>query len=369
MTIEEKLRLADMLDELGVDVMEAGFPIASEADFESVRQIASRIQRASVAGLARARQGDIERAAKAVEGAKRPRIHTFIATSPIHREHKLRMSKERVVEEAVKAVCLARTFVNDVEFSAEDASRTEVDFLCHVAREVAHAGASTINIPDTVGYTLPNDYYEMIQAVVKAVEGTGAIISIHCHNDLGLATANTLAGISAGARQAECTVNGIGERAGNAALEEIVMAIKTRQDKLPFATGIQTPLLYPCSQMLSGIIGFEPQPNKAVVGKNAFAHESGIHQDGMLKDRTTYEIMRPEDVGVPESRLVLGKHSGRHALQKRLEHLGHPLKLQNLELVYHHFSALADDRKKGVTDEEIIHIARKVAAGELLGTA
>jgi 2-isopropylmalate synthase len=360
MTIPEKLKMARMLDELGVDVMEAGFPIASEGDFESVRRIALQTERACVAGLARAKQLDIERAARAVEGARRPRIHTFIATSPIHREHKLRMSKAQILDEAVKAVRMAKAFVEDVEFSAEDGSRTEVDFLCEVARAVALAGARTINIPDTVGYTMPREFERIIEAVVKNLEGTGAIVSVHCHNDLGLATANSLAGIAAGARQVECTLNGIGERAGNAAMEEVVMALRTRRDIWPCATGIQTPLLYPTSQALSEIIAFEPQPNKAVVGRNAFAHESGIHQDGILKERTTYEIMDPSDVGVPESRLVLGKHSGRHAIQKRLEYLGHPLDRTALEAVYHRFSALADDRKKGVSDEEIVAIAQEV---------
>ena len=360
MSISEKLQLARMLDQLGVDVMEAGFPIASDGDFESVRKIALQTEHAAVAGLARAKHLDIERAARAVEGAKRPRIHTFIATSPIHREHKLRMNQAQILEEAVKAVRLARSFVDDVEFSAEDGSRTELDFLCLVARAVAEAGARTINIPDTVGYTMPQEFERMIAAVVKSLEGTGAIVSVHCHNDLGLATANSLAGIAAGARQVECTLNGIGERAGNAALEEVVMALKTRSDLWPFSTGIRTPLLYPTSQALSAIIDFEPQPNKAVVGRNAFAHESGIHQDGILKERTTYEIMDPSDVGVPESRLVLGKHSGRHAIQKRLEYLGHPLDRSALEAVYSRFSTLADDRKKGVSDEEIVAIALEI---------
>jgi 2-isopropylmalate synthase len=360
MSIPEKLLMARMLDQLGVDVMEAGFPIASEGDFESVRKIAIQTEQAAVAGLARAKHLDIERAARAVEGAKRPRIHTFIATSPIHREHKLRMGKEQILEEAVKAVRLAKSFVDDVEFSAEDGSRTELDFLCAVARATAEAGARTINIPDTVGYTMPQEFERMIAAVVKALDGTKAIVSVHCHNDLGLATANSLAGIAAGARQVECTLNGIGERAGNAALEEVVMALKTRRDLWPFTTGIRTPLLYPTSQALSAIIDFEPQPNKAVVGRNAFAHESGIHQDGILKERTTYEIMDPADVGVPESRLVLGKHSGRHAIQKRLEYLGHPMDRSTLEAVYSRFSILADDRKKGVSDEEIVAIALDV---------
>lgn len=360
MTLPEKLQMARVLDELGVDIMEAGFPIASDGDFESVKQIAAMVQNATVAGLARAKQLDIERAARAVEGARMPRIHTFIATSPIHREHKLRMSKAQIVEEAVKAVTLAKSFVDDVEFSAEDGSRTEVDFLCEVARAVVAAGARTVNIPDTVGYTMPQEFERIIAAVVKSLEGTGAIVAVHCHNDLGLATANSLAGIAAGARQVECTLNGIGERAGNAALEEVVMALKTRRDVWPYSTGIQTPQLYPASQTLSGIIGFEPQPNKSVVGRNAFAHESGIHQDGILKERTTYEIMDPAEVGVPESRLVLGKHSGRHALAKRLEYLGHALDRHALEAAYHRFSTLADDRKKGVSDEEIIAIAQDV---------
>jgi 2-isopropylmalate synthase len=250
--------------------------------------------------------------------------------------------------------------VDDVEFSAEDASRTELDFLCQVARAAAEAGARTINVPDTVGYTMPHEFERIIAAVVKSLEGTQAIVAVHCHNDLGLATANSLAGIAAGARQVECTLNGIGERAGNAALEEIVMALKTRRDIWPYTTGIRTPLLYPASQALSAIIDFEPQPNKSVVGRNAFAHESGIHQDGILKERTTYEIMDPADVGVPESRLVLGKHSGRHALGKRLEHLGFTMDKALLEAVYRRFSRVADDRKKGLSDEEITAIAQDV---------
>jgi 2-isopropylmalate synthase len=355
MTVREKRRMAATLAELGVDVLEAGFPIASEGDFEAVKAIAADLRGLSVAGLARACPTDITRAAAALEGADRPRIHTFIATSDIHLRHKLRKSRDQVLDEAVEAVRLARRYVDDVEFSAEDATRTDLEYLSQVTAAVVAAGAGTVNIPDTVGYCTPAEFGAQI-AHVAAAAGD-AVISVHCHNDLGLAVANSLAAVQAGARQVECTINGIGERAGNCALEEIVMILEVRRDAVPFFTGVQTPHLYPASQLLSSLITFGPQPNKSIVGRNAFAHEAGIHQDGVLKERRTYEIIDPAAVGVPESRLVLGKHSGRHALRKRCEDLGFALDAPTLDAVYRRFTALAD-RKKGITDEEIAQMAR-----------
>lgn len=360
MTVPEKLRMAAKLAELGVDILEAGFPIASEGDFEAVRAIAKEFPELRVAALARACTLDVERAARALEPARRPRIHTFIATSDIHLRYKLRKSRQQVLEEAVAAVELARRYVEDVEFSAEDATRTDLDYLVEISRAAVAAGAGTINLPDTVGYSLPEDFGPIIARVVEAL-GDSAIVSVHCHNDLGLATANSLAGVRAGARQIECTINGIGERAGNCALEEVVMAMKVRQDLLPYQTGIVTEQLYPASRLLAELISFGPQPNKAIVGDNAFAHEAGIHQDGFLKERTTYEIMDPRSVGVPESKLVLGKHSGRHALSKRCQDLGFQLTREQLEEVYQRFIAFAD-RKKGVRNEEIAEIVRGVLA-------
>jgi 2-isopropylmalate synthase len=342
-----------------VDVLEAGFPIASEGDFEAVARVGREFEGVTVAALARCHPGDIERAARALEQAKRPRIHTFIATSPIHLKHKLKKTEAQALEDAVKAVELARKYVDDVEFSAEDATRTAPDALVSFSRAVVAAGARVVNLPDTVGYTTPDEYGALIGRVVAALDGK-AIVSVHCHDDLGLAVANSLAGVRAGARQVECTINGIGERAGNCSLEEVVMAMKVRQDVLPFETGINTPQLYPSSQMLSAIIGVGPQPNKAIVGRNAFAHEAGIHQDGFLKERTTYEIMEPQSVGVPESRLVLGKHSGRHALADRCRHLGYPLATAQIETVYRRFIAMCDN-KKWLSDEEIGAIAREVS--------
>ena len=359
MTVTEKLRLAHKLEELGVDVMEAGFPIASEGDFEAVRAV-SREVRTRVAALARSTPLDIERAGAALERALTPpRIHTFIATSDIHLKYKLKRSRQEVLEAAVAGVEQARRYVDDVEFSAEDGARTDPDYLIEVARAVVAAGASTVNIPDTVGYSVPEELGAIIRRVVESLEGRG-VVSAHCHDDLGLSVANSLAAVQAGARQIECTINGIGERAGNCALEEIVMALKTRRDRLPYYTGIHTELLYPCSQLLASIITFGPQPNKSIVGRNAFAHEAGIHQDGFLKERTTYEIILPATVGVPESRLVLGKHSGRHALLARCVELGLSLTRAQLEALYLKFSVLAD-RKKGVTDEEIVSLAREIA--------
>ena len=355
MNVREKRRMAAKLVDLGVDIIEAGFPVASDGDFESVRIIARDTRRVSVAALARACPADIGRAAAALEEAEHPRIHTFIATSDNHLKYKLRKTRAQVLDEAVDAVHLARRYVDDVEFSAEDATRTDIDFLREVTRATVAAGASTVNIPDTVGYCTPDEFGETIARLVADV-GDAAAISVHCHNDLGLAVANSLAAVQAGARQVECTVNGIGERAGNCALEEIVMVLQVRRDRLPHSTRINTPQLYPASQLLSSLIAFGPQPNKAIVGRNAFAHEAGIHQDGVLKERTTYEIIDPASVGVPESRLVLGKHSGRHALRVRCEGLGFTLTPAQIDAVYRQFIALAD-RKKGVTDDEIAAMA------------
>jgi 2-isopropylmalate synthase len=357
MTVPEKLRMAGKLVELGVDILEAGFPIASQGDFEAVDAVSREFPWVQVAALARCTRLDVERAAASLEKARRPRIHTFLATSDIHLKYKLKMSRQQVLDNAVAAVELARSFVDDVEFSAEDGARTDPDYLEEVAKAVVAAGARTVNIPDTVGYSTPDEYAEIIGRVVQAL-GDTAIVSVHCHDDLGLAVANSLAAIRAGARQIECTINGIGERAGNCSLEEIVMVMKTRHDRYPYTTGIHSEHLFPSSQMLSSIISFGPQPNKAIVGRNAFAHEAGIHQDGYLKERTTYEIMEPKSVGVPESRLVLGKHSGRHALKTRLVELGFVLTKDELDLVYLEITALADN-KKGMMDEEIGELARR----------
>ncbi|HEX4277561.1 MAG TPA: 2-isopropylmalate synthase [Bryobacteraceae bacterium] len=355
MTVPEKLRMAGKLVELGVDILEAGFPIASQGDFEAVDAVSREFPWVQVAALARCTRMDVERAAESLKKARRPRIHTFLATSDIHLKYKLKMSRQQVLDHAVAAVELARSYVDDVEFSAEDGARTDPGYLEQVSRAVVAAGARTVNIPDTVGYSTPDEYGEIIGRVVKAL-GDTAIVSVHCHDDLGLAVANSMAAVKAGARQIECTINGIGERAGNCSLEEIVMIMKTRQDRFPYTTGIHTEHLFPASQMLTSIISFGPQPNKAIVGRNAFAHEAGIHQDGFLKERTTYEIMEPKSVGVPESRLVLGKHSGRHALKNRLEDLGFTLTKEELDLVYTEITALADN-KKGLMDEEIAALA------------
>jgi 2-isopropylmalate synthase len=358
MTVPEKLKMAAKLVELGVDILEAGFPIASEGDFEAVDAVARAFPWVNVAALARANKLDVERAASSLKNAKRPRIHTFIATSDIHLKYKLKKSRQQVLDEAVAAVTLARSYVDDVEFSAEDATRTDWDYLEEVSKAVVAAGARTVNLPDTVGFSVPDEYGALIGRMVKAL-GNTAIVSVHCHDDLGLAVGNTIAAVQNGARQVECTINGIGERAGNAALEEIVMAFNTRRDRLPFETKIVTEHLFPASQLLSSIITFGPQPNKAIVGENAFAHEAGIHQDGYLKERTTYEIIEPTSVGVPESRLVLGKHSGRHALAQRCEVLGFALDREQLDQVYQRFTAMAD-RKKGMRNDEITAIARAV---------
>jgi 2-isopropylmalate synthase len=352
MSVPEKIRMARQLVELGVDILEAGFPIASDGDFEAVDAISREFPWAHVAALGRACPADIERAAQALRYARRPRIHTFIATSEIHLRYKLKKSQAQVLDEAAAAVELARQYVDDVEFSAEDGARTDPGYLEEICRAVVAAGARTVNIPDTVGYSVPDEYAAIIRRIVEAL-GDCAVVSVHCHDDLGLATANSIAAVEAGARQIECTINGIGERAGNCALEEVVMLFKTRQDRLPYDTGIRTEQLYPASQLLASLISFGAQPNKAIVGRNAFAHEAGIHQDGFLKERATYEIMDPRTVGVPESKLVLGKHSGRHALQKRCQDLGYDLTRDELETLYQRFTALAD-RKKGLLDEEIV---------------
>src|SRR3954470_13356025 len=353
MNMPEKLRMAAKLVDLGVDILEAGFPIASDGDFEAVDAVSREFPWVQVAALARSCTLDVERAAKSLKKARRPRIHTFIATSDIHLKFKLRKSRQQVLDEAVAAVELARSYVDDVEFSAEDGARTDPDYLEQVSRAVVAAGARTVNIPDTVGYSTPDEYGELIGRIVNLL-GDFAVVSVHCHDVLGLAVANSLAAIKAGARQIEYTINGIGERAGNCSLEEVVMVMKTRNDRFPFKTGIHTEHLYGASEMLTSLITFGPQPNKAIVGRNAFAHEAGIHQDGYLKEKSTYEIIDPKTVGVPEGRLVLGKHSGRHALKKRVEELGAVLNREQLDLVYTEFTALADHRKKGLMDEEIL---------------
>jgi len=358
MTKSEKLRMAGRLVDLGVDLLEAGFPIASEGDFDAVDTISRHFPWAQIVALARACTLDVERAARALTHARRPRIHTFIATSEIHLKYKLRKTRQQVLDDAVAAVELARSYTDDVEFSAEDATRTDLDYLKQVSQAVVEAGARTVNLPDTVGYSVPDEYAALIREIVKLL-GDRAVVSVHCHDDLGLAVANSLAAVTAGARQVECTINGIGERAGNAALEEVVMAIKTRHDKLPFETAIQTEKLYGASQALAQCISFGPQPNKAIVGDNAFAHLAGIHQDGFLKEKTTYEIMDPHTVGVPETKLVLGKHSGRHALKKRTEDLGFDLSPDELNELYREFTRLADN-KKGVRNEEISALVREV---------
>jgi 2-isopropylmalate synthase len=355
--VEEKVRLARQLDALGVDIIEAGFPIASAADAEAVNRVARTLARPVVAALARCAPADIDRAGEALAPATRSRIHTFIATSDLHLASKLRMTRETCLATAVDAVTRARRYTDDVEFSAEDATRSDYDFLCRVVEAVIDAGATTINLPDTVGYSVPDEISRFFRAIIERVPNADrAVFSAHCHDDLGLAVANTLAAIGAGVRQVECTINGIGERAGNASLEEIVMATHVRHDLLPVQTGIVTQELYPSSVLLTELTGERVQANKAIVGRNAFAHEAGIHQDGMLKDRRTYEIMRPEDVGVPKTTLVLGRHSGRHAVQKCCEQLGLTLARHDLDEVYRRMIVLAD-HKKFVSDDELLEIA------------
>ncbi|GAB4231075.1 MAG: 2-isopropylmalate synthase [Acidobacteriota bacterium] len=356
MNLEEKLKMARQLDRLNVDIIEAGFPIASEGDFEAVHAIASELERPVIAALARANRIDIERAAAALKPAKHPRIHTFIATSEIHMKHKLRKSPSEVLAMAREAVRIAREFCEDVEFSAEDATRSEIPFLVEVFEAAIEEGARTINIPDTVGYTIPQEFGPFVREIISRISNKdGVVFSCHCHNDLGLAVANSLAAIEAGCRQVECTVNGIGERAGNASLEEIVMALRVRRDKLPYHTDVVTEEIYRSSRLLTNLTGTFVQPNKAIVGKNAFAHEAGIHQDGVLKHTLTYEIMTPQSVGIVSSRLVLGKHSGRHALRAKYEELGYHLSKEELERAYFFFTKLAD-QKKEVYDEDLIAI-------------
>ncbi len=361
MRVEEKVRLARQLEILGVDIIEAGFPIASEDDAEAVRRVSEEVKGPVVAALARCAAGDVDRAGASLKGARRSRIHTFIATSDLHLALKLRITQETCLDMAVAAVKRARTFTDDVEFSAEDATRSDVDFLCRVVEAVVNAGATTINLPDTVGYSTPDEIAAFFRSVIGRVPNADrAVFSAHCHDDLGLAVANTLAAVGAGVRQVECTINGVGERAGNASLEEIVMVTRVRPDLVPVETGIQTTELFPTSQLLTELTGERVQSNKAVVGRNAFAHEAGIHQDGMLKDRRTYEIMRPEDVGQPESALVLGKHSGRHAVQKCLERFGVTLERRDIDEVYRRMVALADVRKQ-ITDNDVVEIAAEVS--------
>lgn len=358
MNHQEKLRLAHQLDRLGVDVIEAGFPIASDGDFEAVKAISAVVRRPIIAGLARASWPDIERAWEALQDAAHPRIHVFLATSDIHLQYKLRITREQCLAQAREAVAFAKSLCPDVEFSPEDATRTDPEFLCQVLEAVVAAGATTLNIPDTVGYTIPSEFGELISTIRRRVKGIENVtISAHCHNDLGMAVANTMAAISAGARQVECTINGIGERAGNAALEEIVMAMRVRRDRYPYEVGIAGEHLFLASQMLSEITGVPVQPNKAVTGRNAFAHEAGIHQDGVLKNPLTYEIMTPQSVGVPDSRLVLGKHSGRHALAIRCEQLGYKFDRRALDDIYRRFVRLAD-KIKHVEDHHLLELIR-----------
>src|SRR5579862_3540170 len=358
MNVHEKLRLARHLDRLGVDVIEAGFPIASEGDFAAVQAIAATIRRPIIAGLARACAPDIERAWQAVKAAARPRIHVFLATSDIHLQYKLKISRQQCLEQARDSVRLAKSLCADVEFSPEDATRTDREFLYLVLEAVVEAGATTLNIPDTVGYSMPAEFGELIQSIRQRVRGVENVtISAHCHNDLGLAVANSLAAVAAGALQVECTINGIGERAGNASLEEIVMAMRVRPDRYPYETGIVSEHLFPASQLLSEITSVPVQPNKAVTGRNAFAHEAGIHQDGMLKNPLTYEIMTPQSVGVPDSKLVLGKHSGRHALGMRCEQLGYTFDRWALDDIYRRFVRLAD-KIKHVEDHHLLELIR-----------
>jgi 2-isopropylmalate synthase len=355
MNLQEKLRLAAVLEELGVDVIEAGFPIASNGDFEAVQAVAQLIRGTIVCGLARATYGDIDQAAAALKLARRPRIHTFISTSPLHMKFKLHMTQERVLEAVTDSVRYARRFTDDVEWSAEDGSRTELDFLCRCVEQAIKAGATTINIPDTVGYAVPEEFSAVFAMLLERVPGIdNVVLSAHCHNDLGLAVANSLAAVKAGARQVECTINGLGERAGNAALEEVVMALRTRHDIMPFYTEVHTESIMKASRLVSSLTGFLVQPNKAIVGANAFTHEAGVHQDGMLQNAQTYEIMVPESVGVVRSTLVMGKHSGRNAFRVKLKELGfEDLSNSALEDAFTRFKDLAD-RKKDVFDEDIV---------------
>ncbi len=362
MDVTSKLTLARALDALGVDIIEAGFPIASPADSEGTRQVAREIRRPVIAALARCRTIDIEEAARALEPAERKRIHTFLATSDLHLERKLRITREQCLESIVDAVRLARQYTDDVEFSAEDATRSDRDFLCRVVEAVIANGATTVNLPDTVGYTVPDEIREFFLEIRRRVPNSDkAIFSTHCHDDLGLAVANSLAALEGGVRQIECTINGIGERAGNASLEELVMALRVRQDRLPYDTAIKSEHLYSASQLLSKVTDEPVQSNKAIVGRNAFAHEAGIHQDGMLKDSRTYEIMKPQDVGQTAEQLVLGRHSGRHAVQRRCEQMGLSLTTDELAQVYHGVITMGEHRKS-IADNDLRRILDRVRA-------
>ena len=360
MDVPDKVTMARALDALGVDIIEAGFPIASPADSEAVLQISREVRRPVIAALARCRTQDIEEAARALESADRKRIHTFIATSDLHLTRKLRITREACLEAAVSAVRLARRFTDDVEFSAEDATRSDSDFLCRVIEAVVREGCGTVNLPDTVGYSTPEETRSFFEDIrVRVPNADRVVFSAHCHDDLGLAVANSLAAIQGGVRQVECTINGIGERAGNASVEEIVMVLRVRSDRFPYTTGIRTTALYETSQLLTRLTSEPVQANKAIVGRNAFAHEAGIHQDGVLKDPTTYEIMRPEDVGQPAARLVLGRHSGRHAVQQRCDALGLALTTPEIEHVYHAVIALGEHRK-AIGDGDLRRIVDRV---------
>ncbi|MFB3915970.1 MAG: 2-isopropylmalate synthase [Terriglobales bacterium] len=364
MNLREKLCMARQLDRLGVDVIEAGFPIASQGDYEAVEAIAKEIRRPRIAGLARARKEDIDRCWEALRHAAHPFMHVFLATSDIHLDYKLKMTREQCLKQSAEMVAYARSFAPEVEFSAEDAMRTDVDFLIEVIEAVVKAGAQTVNLPDTVGYNIPSEMQRIFGEICKRIHKKypDVVISTHCHDDLGLAVANSIAAVQAGARQIECTINGIGERAGNASLEEVVMALNIRRDVMPFETSIHTDQLYPSSQLLTELTGVSVQPNKAVVGRNAFAHEAGIHQDGVIKNPLTYEIMTPQSVGVPTNTLVLGKHSGRHALGKRCEQLGYQFSRRELDSVYKRFVALADAIKV-VHDKELLQIIQQEISG------
>ncbi len=365
MNLEEKLRIAAVLEELGVDVIEAGFPVSSAGDFQAVNEVAKLIKNSTICGLARAAKTDIERAAEALKPAARKRIHVFLSTSPLHMKYKLQKEPEQVLQAVIDAVSFARNLTDDVEWSAEDGSRSDPDFLCRCVEAAIKAGASTINIPDTVGYTTPDEYGAMFKNLINRVPNSDqAIFSVHCHNDLGLAVANSLSGVINGARQVECTVNGLGERAGNAALEEIAMALKVRGDRMPFTTGINTEVITRASRLVSSITGFPVQPNKAIVGANAFAHESGVHQDGMLKNRETYEIMTPASVGLTKSSLKLGKLSGRNAFRSKLKELGYELGDNALEDAFKRFKDLAD-KKRDVFDDDIIALVDDEVANAL----
>jgi len=364
MNLEEKLRMARLLDDMGVDVIEAGFPIASQGDFEAVHEIAKVIKRATVCGLSRAIERDIDVAGDALKPAANRRIHTFISTSPQHMRYQLQMDEEQVLDSIVSSVTRAGKYTDNIEWSAMDATRSDWDFLCRAVETAIKCGATTINIPDTVGYAVPDEFGELIRYLQNKVPNIDkAVLSVHCHNDLGLAVANSLAGVSAGARQIECTINGIGERAGNAALEEVVMALATRADRMPFQSNVDTTMIMKASRTLAATIGFNVQPNKAIVGANAFAHESGIHQDGVLKNASTYEIMTPESVGLTRSELVLGKHSGRHALKTRVEELGYELGDNALNDLFKRFKDLAD-KKKQVFDDDIIALIEDEVGAE-----